>query len=112
MITGRHCPGRYTPAFPCLGGRGAGKRRPAPDHPLFSKTPPRRDKDSMSFCFDRNLVVPVTDRARVLLVQDDQSWALPHFAFTEDHFGIVGHVNQAIQERLGLTVTVLRCLPY
>lgn len=63
MITGRHCPGRYTPASPGLGERGAGKRRPAPDHPLFSKTPPRRDNDSMSFRFDRDLVVPDTDRA-------------------------------------------------
>ena len=71
---------------------------------------PRRDKDSMSFRFDRYRVVPDTDRARVLLVQNDQNWALLHFAFTEDHFGIVEHVSRAALERLGLSVTVFRCL--
>jgi len=59
--------------FLALAGAGRRKRRPAPAHPLFSKTPPRRDKDSMSFRFDCYLVVPDTDYARVLLVQDDQN---------------------------------------
>lgn len=32
--------------------------------------------------------------------------------FTEDHFGVVAHVNRAVQERLGVDVTVLRCAAY
>ena len=46
----------------------------------------------------------------MLLVQYDQNWALPHFAFTEDHFGTVDHVSRAALERLGLSVTVFHCL--
>ena len=40
----------------------------------------------MSLGFDCYLIVPNTDRARVLLVQDNQDWALAHFAFTENRF--------------------------
>ena len=75
-------------------------------------TRPCHDKDSMSFRFDCYLVVPDADHARVLLDRDDQNWALPHFTFAEDHFGIVDHITRAALERLGLSLTVLRCLSY
>ena len=64
----------------------------------------------MSFRFDCYLVVPDINHVRVLLDRDDQNWVLPHFACTEDHFGIVDHVSRTALERLGLSVTVFRCL--
>ena len=66
----------------------------------------------MSFQFDCFLVIPHASRSRVLLVRDGLACMLPHFVFTEDHFGIVDHVNRAALERLGLSLTVRRCLFY
>lgn len=37
-------------------------------------------------------------------------WTLPHFTPTEQHFGMVGHINQAMRALLGIEVCTLRCI--
>lgn len=46
----------------------------------------------------------------MLLISADGGWTLPHFAPAEHHFGVVSHINQAMQYQLGVEVTVLRCV--
>ena len=65
----------------------------------------------MSFQFDCYLVVPDAARSRVLLVQDECGYKLPHFAFAEDHFGIVDHISRAAWERLGLSLRSFVAFP-
>ncbi len=46
----------------------------------------------------------------MLLLSGEGGWILPHFVPAEHHFGVVSHINQAMQSQLGVEVTVLRCV--
>src|SRR5690349_13379158 len=56
-------------------------------------------------------LIPHPSDGAVLLREHQGGWALPSFYSDEDHFGVVGHLNQRVRETLGMSVTVLHC-PY
>lgn len=60
--------------------------------------------------FDYYVIVPHTTDPRVLLLSGESGWSLPHFVPDEHHFGVVGHINQAMKNQLGIDVTALRCM--
>jgi outer membrane murein-binding lipoprotein Lpp len=62
-----------------------------------------------NFHFDYYCIVPHTTESQVLLLKGENGWFLPHFVPYEHHFGMVGHINQAMKTQLGLDVTTLRC---
>lgn len=61
------------------------------------------------FHFDYYSIIPHRTKPQVLMLSDETGWSLPYFVPYEHHFGMVGHINQAIKAQLGLDLTVLRC---
>jgi hypothetical protein len=57
-------------------------------------------------------IIPHPTELKVLMLAGEGGWSLPHLVPVEHHFGAVGHINQAIQEMLGIEVSVLRCVYY
>ncbi|MBA3945790.1 MAG: hypothetical protein H0X37_14625 [Herpetosiphonaceae bacterium] len=56
------------------------------------------------------LIIPNTTRTGVFLVLREQQWILPELTFEQQYFWqVVGQINEAVRERLGLEVTTLRC---
>lgn len=56
------------------------------------------------------MILPHATAKKILLISDEGGWVLPHFIPIEHHFGVVSHINQAMQSLLGVEVTVLRCV--
>lgn len=59
--------------------------------------------------FDYYCIIPHPIELQVLVLAGEDGWSLPRFVPYEHHFGMVGHINQTINEQLGLNVTTLRC---
>jgi hypothetical protein len=58
-----------------------------------------------------HVIIPDPTNASLLMGRTEAGYALPHFEMAERHFWqTVDHVNRAIQEQLGITVTTVRCL--
>jgi tRNA A-37 threonylcarbamoyl transferase component Bud32 len=57
-------------------------------------------------------IIPHPVEARMLMLSCEDGWVLPHFVPTIHHFGVVHHINQAMQHQLGISVTTLRCIQY
>ena len=71
------------------------------------RSQPIREPDAY---FDYYCIIPHPKQLRVLLVQADDGWTLPHFVPQDHDFGNVAHINEAIQQMLGLQVATRRCV--
>ena len=60
--------------------------------------------------FDYYIIVPHPRQPAVLMLPGEHGWSLPHFVSEEHHFGVIGHISKTVSSRLGLAVTVLRCV--
>src|SRR5262249_4862088 len=60
--------------------------------------------------FDYYVIIPQPRQPAVLMLPGEHGWSLPHFVSEEHHFGVIGHIGKTVSMRLGLTVTVLRCV--
>jgi hypothetical protein len=53
----------------------------------------------------------ITHKSRVLLLENRSTWILPVFTFAESYFWQdVGHINQAVNEHLGIIAITLNCI--
>ena len=57
-----------------------------------------------------HLLLPHPSRPALLLLPEQGRWALPTVTPTDPHFGVVAHLNQAVQQALGFEVITLRSL--
>ncbi|WP_221088405.1 phosphotransferase [Deinococcus aquaedulcis] len=57
-----------------------------------------------------HLLLPHPHQAALLFVPDQGAWALPAVTPTDPHFGVVAHLNQAVQRAFGLDAVTLRSL--
>ena len=57
-----------------------------------------------------HLLLPHPRRSSLLLLPEQDGWALPKITPTDPHFGVVTHLNEAVQQHLGLEVITLRSL--
>jgi aminoglycoside/choline kinase family phosphotransferase len=72
-----------------------------PDSPLNATAP----------TYQYHVIIPRARRPQVFLQFRDDHWYLPQWEEHERRFWqSVDHVNQAVRDRFGLTVTTLRCL--
>lgn len=68
--------------------------------------------DETEICATYHTVTPDADGRRVLLLPVGVEWTLPRLETAEDHFGVVNHLNEWMEQQFGLSTTVLRCLRF
>ncbi|MGK7935173.1 MAG: phosphotransferase family protein [Xenococcaceae cyanobacterium] len=61
------------------------------------------------FHFDYYCIIPHLSQEQVLMICSENGWNLPHFVAYEHHYGVVGHINQAMKAQLELDTTTLGC---
>ena len=61
------------------------------------------------FHFDYYCIIPHLSQEQVLMICSGNGWTLPHFIPYEHHYGVVGHINQAMKAQLDLDTTTLGC---
>lgn len=66
--------------------------------------------DRPEFHFDCYAAIHHPSAPRVLLERGCDGWLLPHLQPTEDHFGVVGHLNAGLLATRGIGTTVRHCM--
>ena len=61
------------------------------------------------YTFHYYCLIPHATDPCVLMLPDEAGWSLPHFVAREHHEAVVGHINQEMEEQLGIHVTTLMC---
>lgn len=62
--------------------------------------------------YDCYTIIPHPTEPRILLMQEEEGWTLPHFEPADRDTSSVGHIGAAMREQLGIDVTVLRLVEF
>ncbi|MFZ6030184.1 MAG: SDR family NAD(P)-dependent oxidoreductase [Chloroflexota bacterium] len=59
-----------------------------------------------------SLIIPHPGTPRLLVIRQEAGWALPSLSPTQHHFGAVAELPEYARSRLGMQISVLRCIDY